>query len=506
MGVIRRQSVISSVFSYFGVVIGFVSTALIMPNVLQTDQIGLLKLIVAVTGIFSSLFSFGVGQLLFRALPKIQSNDYKRSFLFGFAIKTAIAGILIAIPFFIYFSSSLLNLESKTLDFDKGVLFLLMVFITIVSQIFFNTLFSYYRMFNQVAIGAFIQNVFHRLGILIILIALAFDYLTYSSFLYLYLGLYLFFPIILFLFVYFNKHFGKEVHNIILFDQTKASKFSKNEKKEFYRLLIFGTITTIGGSLYLYVDTLMVNFYLTESEVGIYGTMFLFGIIIIIPARGLKSISISILSKLYNEDKSQEIEVVYKKSSITSLVIGGYIFMGVWCNLNSVFAFLPLSFRAGEYVVLFIGLGHFFDMMTGVNSEIISVSRNYKLNTYFIFFSIFVGILINLWLIPLYGISGAALATMITIVLTNILRLIAVYRLFSMHPFSMNTARVLGCIIVIILTMYFFPDLENALLSIILKGFVITFVYFMLIYFLKVSEDINSIIDKVFRMFYIKRL
>lgn len=499
MGVIRRQSTISALFSYFGVVVGFVTSALIMPKILSTDQIGLIKLIVAVTGVFSGIFSFGVGQLLFRSFPKFESEKGKRSKLYGVAIKVAIFGTLISIPFFIFTVDQLFNLESETSGISKGTLFLVLVFITIVSRLFYSAIFGYYRMQNEIVIDAFIQNVFHKLGILILLIALIFDLLNFSAFVYCYLGLYLFFPVIIVFYFFRKRNISNEIHQIDLFGRKNKSRFSKSEKKEFLNLLIFGTLTTIGGSLFLYVDTLMVNFYLSESEVGIYGTMFLFGMIVIIPARSLKSISVSVLSKSFKENDINEITQIYKKSSITLLVIGGFIFMGVWCNMYSVYGYLPESFQLGKQVVLFIGLGQLFDMLTGVNNEIIAVSPKYKMNTYFILLSIIIGILINLWLIPLYGISGAALATMGTIVFINTLRLITVYKFFGIHPFSINTLKMIILIVGLTFFAQAIPNVENYILNILIKGSLISLIYIPVVYLSKVSEDINFMIDKVFR-------
>jgi O-antigen/teichoic acid export membrane protein len=471
-----------------------------MPKILDTDQIGLIKLIVAVTGVFSGIFSFGVGQLLFRSFPKFETEIEKRSKLYGLAIKVAIVGTFISIPFFIFTVDELFNLDSETAGINKGTLFLVLVFLTIASRLFYSAIFGYYRMQNEIVIDAFIQNVFHKLGILILLVALIFDLLNFSTFVYAYLGLYLFFPIIIILYFFRKRNVSDEVHQIDLLGRNTKARFSKNEKREFLNLLLFGTLTTIGGSLFLYVDTLMVNFYLGESEVGVYGTMFLFGMIVIIPARSLKSISVSVLSKSFKDNDISEITQIYKKSSITLLIIGGFIFMGVWCNMYSVFGYLPDTFQLGEYVVLFIGLGQLFDMVTGVNNEIIAVSHKYKMNTYFILLSIIVGILINLWLIPIYGISGAALATMGTIVFINTLRLIVVYKFFGIQPFSLNTLKIIILIAGLTLLIQEIPNVENHILNLLIKGTLISITYIPIVYFSRISEDINFMIDKAVRV------
>ena len=241
----------------------------------------------------------------------------------------------------------------------------------------------------------------------------------------------------------------------------------------------------------------MVSFYLGEAEVGIYGTMFLFGVIVIIPARGMKNIAVSIISKAFKDQKLSDIELIYKKSSITLLVIGGFIFLGVYTNLYSVFGYLPEAFSVGALIVLFIGVAQLLDMICGVNYEIIASSKYYKLNTWFIFLTAISAVLLNIIFIPIYGITGAAIATFSSIFLVNFLRIIAVWRLFKIHPFSLKTIYA----VLIICASYFIlsviPNFENYIINLLFKGAILILIYVPSIYLLKVSDDINDLIDKV---------
>lgn len=496
MGVIRKQSTISTIYSYIGVVIGFITSALIMPKVLSTDQIGLLKLIVAITGVFSGVFSLGVHQLLLRSFPKFEGQKEKRNKLFIFSFKTVLVGAIVGIPFYYFFSSDLLNLNVQTTGFDKGLIFVILIYFTIISRLVYRMMFSYFRMFEEITVDSFIQNVFHKFSILTLIVLYVLGGIDYRLFVYSYLVIYLTFPFIMYLLYRVRKE--TFINNIewFKFNRKSTNVFTKVERIEFYKLLLFGTLTTIGGSVYLYLDTIMVNSFLGESEVGIYGTMFLFGMIVIIPARSLKNIAVSVLSKSFKSNNIPEIASIYQKSSITLLVIGGYIFMGVWCNLYTVFDFLPEVFQLGRLVVLFIGIGQLFDMMTGVNGEIVAASPHYRLNTYFILITIVVGVVTNYFLIPTFGIDGAGLATMLTIICINGLKLIAVYKLFKIQPFTIKSLIAIATILLVTFIVTAVPNIENSYFNLLFKSILITVFYLPLIYFLRVSEDINSFIDK----------
>lgn len=488
MGSIKTQSIYSTIVSYIGVVIGFVTAALIMPRVLATDQLGLLKLITAITGVFASVFSFGVTQLLFRTYPIFSKDSGRLSKLFYLAIKIVLFGALIGLPVYLFTAQDLLNYNIEIKGFEKTEVFLYVVFIVIIARLLYQSLFGYVRMLNQVVIDAIIQNIFLKGGLLVLIVLFYFELITYSNLVYINLVLYLFFPLIIVLYLLRNKALPR---------MQKKVRFTKGEIKEFVNLSMFGMLTTVGASLYIYMDTLMVSYYLGEEEVGVYGTMFLFGVIVVVPARSLKSISVSVLAKAFGEDRLEEVATIYKKSSITLLIVGGYIFAGVWCNLYSVYGYLPEAFSNSAMIVFFIGLAQIVDMLTGVNNEIIAASKYYKLNTFFMIGAIVSGFIANVIFIPVYGATGGAMATFISITLVNIFRLIAVWKLYRIQPFSSHTIKVLVFLIVLITAVSFLPNLENYLLNLLYKGGIITLIYFPIIYKLNVSEDINGMIDRM---------
>ena len=141
------------------------------------------------------------------------------------------------------------------------------------------------------------------------------------------------------------------------------------------------------------------------------------------------------------EKKLGEVEELYSKSSLIQLIVGSLLLICVWINIDEIFMLIPNSeiYSAGKYVVLYIGLAVVFDMATGVNNEIIVMSDFYKWNILIMLFLIVVAIINNEILIPIYGITGAAMATAISIFLFNVIKYIIVYIKLGIQPFSKKT-------------------------------------------------------------------
>lgn len=484
-------------YAYVGVLLGFITSALIMPKILLPEQIGIIKLTVALIGIFTAIFSLGANQLLYRIFPKYENDAQKRRTLIVYVGRVVFLGIVIAIPFFYFISPRLMNIDQSTQGMDKSFLFFVLLFFATAAKILYQGIFSYIRMLNNITIDAFIQNIYHKGGVLLLLLLFYFVFNDFNTFIFIYLALYISLPIALLI------HF-KLAHKTPLssFKQlaisSQRTKFDKAEKKDFFSLLAFGLLTSIGGSLYLYIDTLMVNEYLTEKEVGIYGTLFLFGMVVIIPARTLKSISVSILSRAFSINDFQEIKDIYKKSSINLMIIGGYIFLGIWCNRYSIFGYLPEEFKTGEMIILYIGLAQFIDMSLGVNNEIIAVSPRYRINTLFIIISIIVAMIANIIFIPIYGINGAGLATLLTIISVNLIRFFYILFAYKIQPFSLKTLIICFLIGITYFIVELIPNLEDYIYNLLLKGGLVTLIYVSVVYFLRLSKDFNQLINSGF--------
>jgi O-antigen/teichoic acid export membrane protein len=492
MGIIRKQAVFSTVVSYIGVVVGFTTSAILMPTYFSTDQLGLVKLIVASVGLISSIFSLGVGQLLYRGYSSFKNEPEKQQNLFYFALRLAVLGGLLSLPFFWFFRDELLNTSEKTIGFNKTEIFVISVFLAVVAKIIYNAIFGYIRMLGKIIIDAFIQNIIFKMGTLILVLLYIFGLISFTSFVYGQIFLFLLFPFVAILFLRWRKKTPIRKRKVL---------FSKPEKKELYRLSLFGSLGTIGGALYLFLDTFMVNFYLGESAVGIYGTMYLFGVIVSVPARSLKNISVSFVSDALVDGKIDEVKQIYRKGSNTLIVIGGLLFLGILGNVYSIYGFLPKAFYDTFWVILFIGLAQLIDMVTSVNIEILAASKYYKLNTYFVFLSIVVAVFFNVILIPIYGISGAAFGTLLAILLNNSIRCYTIWRYYKISPFSINTAKAILVIIGVYFLIYLIPNVENHLLNLLIKGFLIVLIYIPIVYFLKISTELNNWLNLILSRF-----
>ena len=69
MGVIIKESIKSSLISYFGVLIGFVNIGILQPRIITIEQIGYIGLITSYAELLAQLFSFGIPSMISKFFP-----------------------------------------------------------------------------------------------------------------------------------------------------------------------------------------------------------------------------------------------------------------------------------------------------------------------------------------------------------------------------------------------------------------------------------------------------
>jgi O-antigen/teichoic acid export membrane protein len=228
---------------------------------------------------------------------------------------------------------------------------------------------------------------------------------------------------------------------------------------------------------------------------GIYTVTFFFGMLILIPLRTMGKISSVVIADAWKNNDLKTISSIYKKSSISLSVIGILLFIGIWGNIDNVFLIIKDDYLPGKMVILFIGLASLSDIFLGVSPHIIINSKHYKYLSFFLIGFAALLITTNFLLIPEYGIVGAALASLLSKFIFNLVKYIFIYKKFGMQPFDMKHFY----LVIIGFAAYFvstlIPVFPHFLLDIFVRSTVIFIAFGLPVYYLNISTDINERIN-----------
>ncbi|MGF1638851.1 MAG: polysaccharide biosynthesis C-terminal domain-containing protein, partial [Cyclobacteriaceae bacterium] len=254
----------------------------------------------------------------------------------------------------------------------------------------------------------------------------------------------------------------------------------------------FGLLNGFSSFASLRIDAIMVNEFFDTAAVGIYTTTFHFGILVILHSRALLKIASPLIAEaLKNEDKTT-LNDIYYKSCINQLLAGTFLLLGIWVNIDNVFIILPPEFEAGKWVILYIGMANIIKMSTGVSEALMAYSRHYKMVTWFMLAFLVITIITNLIFIPIMGISGAALASMVAVGIYGFMRFLFVKHHFGLQPYNTKFLIIPGLGLLTATLVYFIPHTLHYLADIAMRSTLATILFCISIYLLRCSEEFNA--------------
>ena len=483
MGVIKSQSIKSSISLYLGIAIGAFNTIFIFPNIFesQPDHWGLVQLLIGYAIAISTLSHLGVPQIYNRFFPAIK----KKGQLLFFSILLTFLGFLLT-------SSSIILWEDEILSFLNASKLLREYFTYIILLVFFISFYNVYasvsRSFLESTIPIFLNEVFLRLYTLVILIIHGLKWIDFHQFIILILIGYLLKLIIIFFWQYFKDQLELEF-SICSIDVKKLLRFG-----------IFVVAGNASANLVARVDLFMIGALMKLEDVAYYSIAFFIGSIVKVPARSIGAISIPLLAKAWEGKDYRQIKDIYTKSSINQLILGGIVFLCIWMNIDNLLELLPTKFAHGKQVVFFIGIAHLFNIATGVNGSIIINSKYYKYDMIFNIVLLFLTIGVNYLLIPRYGIDGAAMATAISLFIFYTIKTFFVYFKLKMHPLTKKTFYTIASFLII----YFLIDSlfiygESIYINILIKSFFIILSFIPFLFYLNLSKELIDILKEILR-------
>jgi len=473
MGIIFRQSLKSSIYSYIGAIIGFINVGFLMTRFLTPAEIGVRMQIQSYSVIISSFIAFGIPYSVVRMFPHFKSDEKKNH---GLLTLLGIIGLFSTSIFFIgfYFFGEWFLAE----DLEKSFLFSKyyhLIFVFTIANLFFLFIDSYATANKESTIGTFAKDIILRVFVFFLLLTFIFiDFVTFEKFIYGFSFLQ-WLPGLFILFFLIRKgylHFTR-----------KVSFPSKAIKKEFIAVSSFNWINVLASVAIASIDSVMLSKFEGSESVGIYTILFFFAGLMLIPIRSLGRITNSIVAERFKENKLDEITSIFKKSALNPSIVGLFLFGNLLILTPFIFQIiLKNEYNSGFWVLIFLACANLIKMSSGVKFIIISNSIFFRWITGFQVFFVILLVLTNLIFIPLYGVTGAALASMISSLIYHCSGLIFLKRRLNMWPFTHKHLRLLGTFILIAGGVYIVPDLGYPVIASILKSgiFSIVFGYYIL--------------------------
>ncbi len=484
MGSIVRQSSLGLIANYIGILLGFVNVMLIMPSILEAEQIGLINLILSLVMMIYPVLDFSAAQIINRYFT--HTSDKQEIFNLSFLISCC--GSLFFILVFYFGEPVFIKYYQK--NSPEVLPYIWWIYVVSVIMSWTVLAESLSIIYGKYHVAAFFREVFFRLCILCLLIGLILHLYNFKVYSYLHFAMY-----------------GLAGVSILIYLKSKGSfrfsfvlpSFSATMKKSMFRFGAFTIFTGLASVIATRVDMIMLGSMEGLKDVGIYTIAMFMATTIEVPRKTVLQSSGPIIRIAIKQNDIDKVVQIQYKTIINLILVGGFLLTMLMSNLDSIYSLIPQGeiFRNGFLVVLFIGLSKIIEMMAGSNDEIILSSKYYAFNIVFIVLMAILSVSLNYMLIPVYGLSGAAGSSLIATVIVVLCKSWVFRILFkkSVYDFTMLSIWIFFALLGAAL--YFVPNFIHPVLSIFIKGVAGSLAMFVFMKWTKVSPDLNQLINQI---------
>jgi len=303
-----------------------------------------------------------------------------------------------------------------------------------------NILEIWARLHLRIVVNALLREILLRAGLTVLTLAFGHGYLGWDAFLWGICGTYAALVVLL----------ARYLHLMgVLYLDPSRIRVRRALRPLMIRYSLWMIIGGAGVVIAERIDGLMLAWLTGLAATGIYSLSFFVGTIIEMPRRSVSQIAGTLITHAWKSKDYATLAKLHGQAALNQMLIGGMLLVLVWTHVEALFDLMPNGeiYKAGKWVVLWIGLARWFDMSNGLNSEIILNSPYYRFNLASILFLGLVSFGANYLMIPRYGLTGAAAGSTLSILLFNGLKGGFLWFKLRIQPFGRNTLGALALLV-----------------------------------------------------------
>lgn len=488
MGIVFRQSVKSSIVIFAGALLGALIIYL-QQLYFPKQEFGFIRNFTNQAVVMSQVTMLGMNIVMAIYIHKYPAGDARKPVLITLSliIPIVITGFLSLFYFL---------LKPQIIHFFKPVdqpfidrFYLWLPLFTLLWSVLL-LLEHYLNSQLKIALSVMMREVVLRLFNIAMIILYVASYFSYTQFV---IGSVLIYLVpIIFLWVICKKTEGFGL-------SFQWNLISKKEYKDIIHFAWYHTLMGISLNLLGYLDALMLAPLDKSgmSSVAEYSIAVFIITIMQIPYRSMATATLPDLTKSYEANDMIKVNEYFKRAAINVLIVALGMWLLIVMNMHNAVLILHKGYDSVTNLVIILSIGKLVDMATGLNNEMISVSKHYKFNFYISLILVGMIFLFNRILIPVYGVYGAAFGTTLALVIFNISKLIFLWKKMRLQPFTKSSVWVLAAGVVTGIFSYLVPFIINPIIDVIIRSTMIVVIFGFLLVISKPSEDLNNFLDSV---------
>ena len=492
MGVIAKQSIRGTIVTYLGISVGVVTTFFVLTRFLTAEEIGLTRVLIDAATLFIGLAQLGTNSSIIRFYPYFSDGKQENHGFFFWALVVPFIGfVLFAI---IYCACSV---PLAALFGDKSPLFVEYYYFVVPLAFFmlYQTICeSTSNVLMHIVVPRAVRELIVRVGLLVVYVLYAFRVVSLDG---LVIGLCINYAV-------------AAIINICYFFSLQSIRlrpdwqFLSNNKPLIRRYIIYTGFLMVSAITTIVAPTIS-SFFITAKmgldSTGIFAIATYMAVMVSVPYRSVTAIASPQLARAIKEQNREECSQLLCQVTRNLLLIGGFILLCIWFNIDLIFHILPngATYASAKNVVFILGVSQLILATFSICFTALNYSRFYAFSLVLSLILTISAICLNEYLIPKYGMDGAALSNLLSYGLYYLLIIATVVPLCKIHVVDRRwwyiMLLLIGLFAVNMLWQTHLP-INNLLLDSILRSVVLLGGGGYIVYRVQLSPEVN---EQIFR-------
>ena len=422
MGIVKRQSFLNLISGYIGVFFAAINGLILFPWAFpeSPEEMGLIRWVISASLLLGAISHLGWPQTIVTYFPRVNPLMHSKIIHKGLLASGICLLTLLFVAFVI--GDPLINFLMKG-HFDSSFWF---IFPLAGTYVIFE-MYSSQLIHNQdVVLPYWLKDTGRKLLLTILLIAFGLDIVSNLEI----------FLILLML--------GYAFYALLIFTVAKKIKYSSINltsvwpKKEMFSYSIVMLMTVGAQMCFGQLDILMIGSFLGLKEVAQYSIAFSFGIVVAMPMKAMNASLRPIISKNVAEENWKDLRHIGMRSLNAQWIISSFLFLVVLSLSPWIFNLLPESYQGGQSALFWVAAAQLVNVSTGPSGLVLVASKKFRWELYANLVLILFAITAGAYYIPSGGLKGAAQIFFGAVVLYNLVKFLALYRLTGDFWLGMN--------------------------------------------------------------------
>ena len=408
MGVIAKQSIRGTIVTYLGIAVGVVTTFFVLTRFLTTEEIGLARVLIDAATLFIGLAQLGTSTSIIRFYPYFREKESEEDhgFFFWALVVPFIGFVLFAFVFWACRAPLGAWFGEKSPLFVEYYYFVLpLAFFMLYQTICESTC----NVLMHIVVPRAVKELIVRVGLLALYLLYACRVLSLDGFV---IGLCVNYAVAALI----NLCYFFSLKRIRLRPDWHFLRENKSLVRRYLTYTGFLLISALTSVLAPTLSSFFVTAKMGLDNTGIFAIATYMAALVSVPNRSVAAIASPQLARAIKEKNQEECSRLVGQVTRNMLLLGGFILLLIWFNIDLIFHILPNgeTFASAREVVLVLGISQLILASFTICLTALNYSRFYAFSLLLSLILTVSAILLNNYLVPHFGMDGAAWSNLLS--------------------------------------------------------------------------------------------